>query len=98
VNESTIRRWLKLAHVDAAYQEAKDDLYHRVLVSLQKRSMATLEKHITAPVEVTAASQVKAVALVFEQAMFNERARELEARFDELELLLKGAGLNGHTF
>ncbi len=85
INERTARRWLKLKHVDAAYNAAKEDAYQKVLASLRRTSLAALKKHLEANVKPTAGSQMRAVQVVHDL----DRIAELERLVTEYELRLR---------
>jgi len=95
ISERTAHRWLKIPHVKAALELARQEAFNESLQVLRlgiKKAMNTLLAHMNAQVEPTAATQLAAAKTWIEQAFAVHRAQELETRLAELETILKAQG------
>ena len=91
VADKTARRWLKLPHFQQAYKAAQKRLFDQALTGLMlkiDRAIETLDRHMSGE-ETPANVQVRAAQIVLEQAIIIHKVSELEAKFTELEQLIK---------
>lgn len=91
VADKTARRWLKLAHFQAAYKAAQKQIFDQALAGLMlkvDKAIACLDRNMDGE-EVPASTQVRAAQIVIEQAVANYKMSELEAKYAELEQLVK---------
>jgi phage terminase small subunit len=89
ISHETARRWLKLPHVQAAYQRAQQALFNERLAALRlgiSTAMATLARNMRE--DAPPAVQVRAAQIWLEQAIAVHKMSELEARLAELEARL----------
>src|SRR5438067_2162002 len=94
IAEKTARRWLKLPHFQAAYQAAQKSLFNQALTGLMQKvdkAIETLDRNMDSK-ETPASTQVRAAQIMLEQAINVHKMSELEAKYAELEQLVKGPG------
>ena len=91
VNQKTAHAWLKLPHVQSAYQVAQKELFDEALAGLRlkvQKAIDTLDRNMSSD-EVPASSQIRAAQIVIEQAIAVHKMSELEAKVAELERAVK---------
>ena len=94
IGERTAYRWLKLPHFQAAYKAAQRQLFDQALTGLMlkvDKAITTLDRHMDGE-DTPASSQIRAAQLVLEQAINIHKMAELEAKYAELEQLVKQQG------
>lgn len=92
VTEKTAYKWLKLPHFKSAQKAAQKQLFDQALTGLMlkvDKAIETLDRHMSGE-DTPASTQVRSAQIVLEQAINIGKMSELEAKYAELEQLLKG--------
>lgn len=90
-NEKTAHIWLKQTHVQAAYQEAQNEMFSQALKSLLhvvEDAVKTL-KTIMIDQDQPASARIRAAQILLEQAIEIHKVSDLEAKIAELEQAVK---------
>jgi|SRR5215472_13974997 len=90
----TARRLVKLPAFQDAYKAAKSELFNQALDGLREhveKAIKTFARHMDAE-ETPPAAQIRAAQIVLEQAINVHKMSELEAKYAELEQLVKQQG------
>ncbi len=60
-------------------------MFHDVLRNLYRQSLLVRNKHVSANVYATPSSQIRTIALIFQEEPTREKVTELERKLSELE-------------
>lgn len=91
INDKTVYRWLKLAHVQHAYRQAQRDTFETSLNELRtgvSLAISTLREVLTDP-NVKAYTKVQAASIWLDHAVKLYTLSEVEQRVAELEQYVK---------
>lgn len=92
--DKTARRLVKNEAFQVAYDQARRELFNQALDGLREhvdKAIKTLARHMDAE-ETPASSQIRAAQIYLEQAIQVHKMSELEAKYNELEQLVKAQG------
>lgn len=92
--DKTARRLVKTDAFLKAYNQTRRDLFNQALDGLREHvdtAIKTLVRHMDAE-ETPAGSQIRAAQIYLEQAINIHKMSELEAKYAELEQLVKAQG------
>jgi phage terminase small subunit len=92
--DKTARRLVKQPAFQAAYHQAKRELFNQALDGLREhvdKAIKTLARHMDAE-ETPPGAQIRAAQIYLEQAIQVHKMSELEEKYAELEQLVKAQG------
>jgi phage terminase small subunit len=92
IAERTGRRWLKLAHVQQAYQAAQQEVFDDAITTLKlaMHDAVTLLRATLKDSEIPASTRVRAAQIILEHSLELHKIADLEARISELEQMVRG--------
>lgn len=95
IADKTARRWLKLQCVQDALKAAQKQVFNQALTGLMlkvDKAIETLDRNMSSE-DTPASTQVRAAQIVLEQSLQVHKMGELEAKYAELEQIIKASGL-----
>ena len=95
VSYATAKRWQHLPIIEEALSAGLEALFEagiEKLKGLMPKALDTLEKHLNAPVMVTAGTQLGAARALIEQALLSHKVDEVRAELAQLRRRLDDAG------